>query len=92
MKANYPGKRILTFAYLFTVIPPKCQLEDNIDISFAPISKNAKFDLSQPGSEKTRDQFLNWNKITKNTFVAKAAPCAWAMSPWAEILPSRYRV
>lgn len=66
MKANYPGKRILTFAYLFTVIPPKCQLEDNIDISFAPISKNAKFDLSQPGAEKTRNQFLKWNKITKN--------------------------
>ena len=66
MKANYPGKRILTFAYLFTVIPPKCQLEDNIDISFAPIGKNAKFDLSEPGSEKTRNQFLTWNKITKN--------------------------
>lgn len=66
MKANYPGKRILTFAYLFTVIPPKCKLEDNIDISFAPIGKNAKFDLSQPQSQKTRDQFLGWNKITPN--------------------------
>lgn len=66
MKAKYPGKRILTFAYLFTVIPPKCQLEDNIDISFAPISKNAKFDMAHPQSQKTREQFLQWNKITPN--------------------------
>ncbi len=66
MKANYPGKRILTFAYLFTVIPPKCPVEDNIDISFAPISKNARFDLAHPQSEKTRNQFLEWNKITRN--------------------------
>ena len=66
MKANYPGKRILTFAYLFTVIPPKCQVEDNIDISFAPISKNAKFDMDHTESQKTRDQFLKWNKITPN--------------------------
>lgn len=66
MKANYPGKRILTFAYLFTVIPPKCRLEDNIDISFAPISKDAKFDMAHPKSQKTREQFLKWNKITAN--------------------------
>ena len=66
MKANYPGKRILTFAYLFTVIPPKCKLEDNIDISFAPISKDTKFDMAHPKSQKTREQFLKWNKITAN--------------------------
>lgn len=66
VKNNYPGKRILTFAYLFTVIPPKCRLEDNIDISFAPISKDTKFDLAHPKSQKTREQFLKWNKITSN--------------------------
>ena len=66
MKANYPGKRILTFAYLFTVIPPKCPVEDNIDISFAPIGKNARFDISEPQSQKTRDQFLKWSEITRN--------------------------
>ena len=66
MKANYPGKRILTFAYLFTVIPPKCRLEDNIDISFAPISKDAKFDLAHPKSQKTRDYLTGWGKISRN--------------------------
>ena len=65
-KANYPGKRILTFAYLFTVIPPKCPVEDNIDISFAPISKDAKFDITHPKSEKTMKQFMDWIKITTN--------------------------
>ena len=66
VKNNYPGKRILTFAYLFTVIPPKCRLEDNIDISFAPISKDAKFDLAHPKSQKTRDYLTGWSKISRN--------------------------
>ncbi|MBE6390878.1 MAG: DUF4838 domain-containing protein [Lentisphaerae bacterium] len=65
-KAKYPEKRILTFAYLFTVIPPKCRVEDNIDISFAPISKDAKFDITAPQSAKTMKQFMNWIKITRN--------------------------
>jgi hypothetical protein len=66
MKANYPGKRILTFAYLFTIVPPKCPVEDNIDISFAPISKNAKFDITAAQSEKTRDYFTGWLRLVSN--------------------------
>ena len=65
-KTHYPGKRILTFAYIFTVIPPKCKLEDNIDISFCPIGKNSKYPLTAPQSKRTMDQFMRWTKITRN--------------------------
>ena len=66
MKANFPGKRILTFAYTFTIIPPKCPVEDNIDISFAPIGKNAKFDLTAPQSQKTKEYFIGWSKLVSD--------------------------
>ena len=65
-KKNYPGKRILTFAYFFTIHPPACTVEDNIDISFCPISKNSKLKLTDAGSKKTLDQFHGWAKVAKN--------------------------
>ncbi|MBQ9337065.1 MAG: DUF4838 domain-containing protein [Lentisphaeria bacterium] len=65
-KEKYPDKRILTFASLFTVIPPACQVEPNIDISFCPIGKNSKFPITAPESKKTFDQFNRWSALTKN--------------------------
>ena len=63
---KYPDKRILTFAYIFTVIPPACQVEPNIDISFCPISKNSKHTITEPQNKKTLDQFTRWSSLTKN--------------------------
>ena len=66
MQKNYPGKRILTFAYFFTEIPPACPVEPNIDISFCPIFKNSKRPIKDPQNRKTLDKFQAWMKVTPN--------------------------
>ena len=63
---KYPGKRIRTYAYFFTVVPPACPVEQNIDILFCPISKNSKFTLADEEAKTTRERFLGWTKLTKN--------------------------
>jgi len=63
MKKNYPTKRILTFGYFFTEIPPACPVESNISISFCPISKDSKAPMNSPLNAKSNKQFLNWMKI-----------------------------
>ncbi len=64
MDANHPGKRILTFGYFFTEIPPKVAVNPIISISFCPIRKNSKFVVTAPENEKTHTNFMNWMKIT----------------------------
>ncbi len=64
MTARYPGKRILTFGYFFTEIPPKVTVNPIISISFCPIRKNSKFILTAPENEKTYRNFLEWMTIT----------------------------
>ncbi|MBO7146134.1 MAG: DUF4838 domain-containing protein [Lentisphaeria bacterium] len=66
MKKNYPGKRILTFAYFFTEIPPLCPVESNIDISFCPIYKDSKRTIFAPQNKQTYDKFHAWMKVTPN--------------------------
>ncbi|MBO4649201.1 MAG: DUF4838 domain-containing protein [Lentisphaeria bacterium] len=66
VKEKYPSKRILTFAYMFTLIPPACPVESNIDISFCPISKNSKHPITAKENEKTLERFSRWSKLTKN--------------------------
>lgn len=65
LKRNYPGKRILTFAYFFTEIPPKCQVEDNISMSFCPIYKNSKYPITAPENKLTMDKFQGWLAVSK---------------------------
>lgn len=64
IKTNYPAKRILTFGYFFTEIPPKCSVEDNISISFCPIYKNSKYDITAPENKLTMNKFQGWMKVT----------------------------
>ena len=66
MQKNYPGKRILTFGYFFTEIPPACQVEPNISISFCPIYKNSKEPMTGPANKIWNRQFLGWTKIGAN--------------------------
>ena len=66
MKKNYPGKRILTFAYFFTEIPPLCPVESNIDISFCPIYKDSKRTMVDPLNKRTYEKFRAWVKVTPN--------------------------
>ena len=66
VKKNYPGKCLQTYAYFFTVTPPKCPVESNIYISFCPISRNSKHPLTAPESQTTMRRFQGWIKLTKN--------------------------
>ena len=66
LQKNYPGKRILTFGYFFTEIPPACRVEPNISISFCPIYKNSKEPMTGPSNEVWNKQFLGWMKIGAN--------------------------
>ncbi len=66
MEKNYPGKRILTFAYFFTEIPPAVKVSPIIDISFCPIEKNSKFPVYAKQNEETLTNFKNWIANTKN--------------------------
>ena len=61
---HYPGKRILTFGYFFTAVPPKVPVAPNISISFCPITKNSKEALTGPTNTEWNDRFLSWMKIT----------------------------
>lgn len=62
MKNKYPGKRILTFGYFFTAIPPACPVESNISISFCPISKNNKAVMNSSENATWNKKFLDWTK------------------------------
>lgn len=96
---NYPGKRILTFAYFFTEIPPRIKIEPNISISFCPIQKDSKKRIDEPGNEQTLERFRKWiantPKITWREYFGLCAPFprpmdAVALYDWS--YASRYGV
>jgi hypothetical protein len=64
MLKNYPGKRILTFGYFFTAVPPRVPIASNISISFCPITKNSKETLAGPTNAEWNRRFLEWMNIT----------------------------
>ncbi len=66
MQTKYPGKRILTFGYFFTEIPPHCPVEPNISISFCPIYKDSKQPMTGTNNKIWNEQFLGWTKIGAN--------------------------
>ena len=66
VRKNYPDKRIRTFAYFFTIVPPACPIEPNIEILFCPISKDSKSLLTSEEAKTSRERFLGWTKLTKN--------------------------
>ncbi len=75
---NWPGKRILTFAYFFTEIPPRIKIEPNISISFCPIQKDSKKRIDEPGNEQTLERFHKWiantPEITWREYFGLCAP------------------
>ena len=61
---HYPGKRILTFGYFFTAVPPRVPVAPNISISFCPITKDSKEPLTGPSNIEWHERFLAWMDIT----------------------------
>lgn len=64
LEEHYPGKRILTFGYFFTAVPPRVPVAPNISISFCPITKNSKEPLTGPTNGEWYERFLSWMEIT----------------------------
>lgn len=63
LKDTY-DKNVLTFGYFFTEPPPHCPIESNIQISFCPISKNSKRNLTNPENAPSLEKFKGWLRVT----------------------------
>jgi len=66
VKKKYPGKRLKTYAYVFTIVPPKIKLEDNIDIQYACLTRDYKGSYLAPSNQKWRKYLDDWAKISSN--------------------------
>ena len=66
IKKHYPDKTVLTMAYYFTEIPPKCNLEKNIRILFCPIYRDGKAPVNSPKNKRTNNYIKAWLKLTNN--------------------------
>lgn len=66
VKKQYPGKRIKTYAYVFTIVPPKVKLEDNIDIQYACLTRDYKGSYLDPVNKKWRKYLEDWSKRSSN--------------------------
>lgn len=66
---NYPGKRILTLAYWYSITPPKLtKPRPNVMIWFAPIEADFGHALETAYNKKTNTQLLNWTAISSKNF------------------------
>lgn len=63
---KYPNVRIAGIAYIFTLRPPPIKLHPNIDITYAPSSKNMREDYTGPSNVRWLEALRGWGKRTKN--------------------------
>ncbi|MBE6598255.1 MAG: DUF4838 domain-containing protein [Ruminococcaceae bacterium] len=64
-----PGTTIATFAYMFTLPAPVCELEDNVVVVMAPISEDLAYSLYDESSfsnKKNLAAMEEWREITNN--------------------------
>ena len=61
-----PNIRVTSYAYLFTVIPPKVDLFKNIDVRFCPFVKSDKHTLDTDINRKWLHRVQAWTQITPN--------------------------
>lgn len=52
VKKRYPNIRINSYAYVFTIIPPKVELVDNISLEIAPLTRDYKSSLLDPPNKR----------------------------------------
>jgi hypothetical protein len=91
---KYPDVMINTYAYYQTMIPPRCELEDNIEIVFCFIHE----DLTQPNikdavgmyPEMEAAAFKGWLEKTRNIISYSYYGC-YLPSGWYE-RPTWYRI
>ncbi len=66
VKKEFPDKRLSTFGYFFTVMPPAVKVDDYIDILFCPAVKNDKYSILEPANKKWKDRVDQWCKMSSN--------------------------
>lgn len=69
VKAVYPDVTLTTYAYFFTEVPPRCDIEDNICIVFAPINEDVTepINTTDPSpNNKIFQNLENWKQKTRN--------------------------
>ena len=77
LRRTHPNTIILTYAYIFTVVPPPLRLEPNIRVMYCPFVKDDKFTIFNPGrNAKWRDYTLGWGRATDKTWLREYYGCA----------------
>jgi len=70
VKLTHPDVKIVTFAYFFTEVPPKVDLEDNIVIVMAPVLEDERLPLNtsnqQSNNYRYRLMLEEWKQKTDN--------------------------
>ncbi|OGV53636.1 MAG: hypothetical protein A2X49_06185 [Lentisphaerae bacterium GWF2_52_8] len=74
---THPKVDILTYAYIFAVIPPPIKIEDNIRVMYCPFVKDDKFSIfDEKRNRQWREYTLGWGKASAKTFLREYYGCA----------------
>ena len=77
LRRTHPDTIILTYAYIFTVVPPPLRLEPNIRVMYCPFVKDDKFPIFDPArNAKWRGYTLGWGQATDKTWLREYYGCA----------------
>lgn len=77
IRKTHPKVVILTYAYIFTVVPPPIKLEPNIRVMYCPFVKDDKFTIFEPERNAMwRRYTLGWGQATDKTWLREYYGCA----------------
>jgi len=78
VKEVHPDVMLCTYAYIFTEIPPRCDIEDNICIVIAPINEDMRLPITttEPSpNNKVYQNMERWSQKTSNIMVYNYYGC-----------------
>lgn len=82
VKRTHPNVKIVTYAYFFTEVPPKVDLEDNIVVVMAPIREDARLPINTDNTASNNYQYKlmmeEWAAKTKNIIMYNYYGCCYA--------------
>ncbi|MGD7708087.1 DUF4838 domain-containing protein [Microlunatus sp. Y2014] len=76
--AEHPEATVTTFAYVFTEIPPLCEVEPNVAVVVAPIHEDMRRPLTDPDSAvntAVRENLVRWSQKTSNVVLYNYYGC-----------------
>jgi len=77
IRKSHPKAILLTYAYIFTVVPPPLKLEPNIRVMYCPFVKDDKFEISDAKRNgQWRAYTIGWGKATPKTWLREYYGCA----------------